>query len=497
MTDSGQALGDDVEYSGAACAIDDQLFMGIDVATETVRIGVYDGAGKKHAQSSGKLATLRRTGDGRLEQDAASWWPTTRDVVRRVTQELQAESMRLGSVSVAATSGTLTAVDHHYQPICPGLMYSDRRASDEAEMIERVFRTHDRQSRVEIAGDSALAKAAWLSKNIRHPNWRFAYPSELITSMLVGDRTPVDWSHALKTGYDVDKLEWPCELLDAIGIQRFRLPDVEAPSTLVGAIGRRMSSDTGLPVGCEVRLGMTDGCAAQIAAGATHVGDRLSVLGTTLVVKGVSADRCERPSSLIYCHRFPENRWLCGGASNTGAGGLGRWDGDLLRRDEEASAHGPADVIRWPLVGIGERFPFRNASAMAFEIGVPRNAVEEFRADLEGIAYVERLAHEHLSSLGLKTGDRIYSAGRAAESQPWAKIRASVMRTPVAIAVDAQSARGAAILASVGRAFKTIDDAVDAMVLEGSVVEPDLRESSRLEENYQLFVRVLDDKGYL
>jgi len=50
---------------------------------------------------------------------------------------------------------------------------------------------------------------------------------------------------------------------------------------------------------------MTDGCAAQIAAGALEVGSWNSVLGTTLVLKGVTRELIRDPAGVMYSHRSP------------------------------------------------------------------------------------------------------------------------------------------------------------------------------------------------
>ncbi len=50
---------------------------------------------------------------------------------------------------------------------------------------------------------------------------------------------------------------------------------------------------------------MTDGCAAQLGAGALGVGDWHSTLGTTLVLKGVSLEPVHDESGVVYSHRAP------------------------------------------------------------------------------------------------------------------------------------------------------------------------------------------------
>ena len=98
---------------------------------------------------------------------------------------------------------------------------------------------------------------------------------------------------------------------------------------------------------------MTDACAAQVAAGADRPGRFVSVLGTTLVVKGASHDRLDDPPSGLYSHRHPDGWWLPGGASNTGGGSLtSRFDRDALTDlDRRARGPGPVDHRLLPARG--------------------------------------------------------------------------------------------------------------------------------------------------
>ena len=70
--------------------------------------------------------------------------------------------------------------------------------------------------------------------------------------------------------------------------------------------------------------GATDGCAAQLGAGALSVGSWNSVLGTTLVLKGVTRELIRDPLGAVYSHKAPNGDWLPGGASSTGAGVISR-----------------------------------------------------------------------------------------------------------------------------------------------------------------------------
>ncbi|MFB9840722.1 carbohydrate kinase, partial [Actinoallomurus acaciae] len=81
---------------------------------------------------------------------------------------------------------------------------------------------------------------------------------------------------------------------------------------------------TGIRAGTPIVAGMTDGCAAQLGAGRLTPGSWNSVLGTTLLLKGVTREPLRDPYGVVYSHRAPDDVWLPGGASSTGAGAISR-----------------------------------------------------------------------------------------------------------------------------------------------------------------------------
>lgn len=248
---------------------------------------------------------------------------------------------------------------------------------------------------------------------------------------------------------------------------------------------------------------MTDGCTAQIAAGAVAEGATVGVLGTTLVLKAVSAGEITALDGVVYSHRAPDGRFWPGGASNVGAAAVTRgFPGmDLRTLDKQAEGHGPAHQVRYPLIGMGERFPFRSPDAVGFAVPLSGRAPEEsgldvYRAVLEGVAFVERLGLETLQSFGVRTGDhRVVGGGST--SQVWNAIRATVLGQPVRRTQNPQSAFGAAVLAASAIDDGELASTIDRMVHVVETVDPVADEVEPLEERYQLLCGELRRRGLL
>ena len=447
------------------------LVAGVDLATADVRVEVADGSGRVKAHAQVGLPRPVRSEPGRSEQDARAWWPAVAHCLRQATASVSPGD-RIVAVAVAATSGSVLLADKAGEPVGPALLYDDQRAPATARWAWLL----------DQPGAAEAASYAW-------------HASDLVVGRLLGDRPPTDWSHALKTGFDPGRGGWEAD--DAAADLR---PRVLPPTSLAGVVSHRAAAETGLPAGCQVRLGMTDGCAAQVAAGADRPGRFVTVVGTTLVVKGATEDRIDDPGAGVYSHRHPDGWWLPGGASNTGGGSLvSRFpEADLADLDRGATARGPAQAVCYPLSGQGERFPFAAPDATEIWTARPADALETYRAVLEGVAFVERLGYERLAALGAKAIPPLGTAGGGSRSPLWSAIRSTVLGVPVVRSPSADTAFGACVLAAVGTLHRTLSAATDSMVAAaGPPVEPVDAERRQLDENYGRFVEALTDRGWL
>ena len=445
------------------------LVAGIDLATADVRVAVAAGDGRVVARAAAPLASPHRPAPGVSEQDARSWWPAVARALREALAGVEGEVV---AVAVSATSGTVVLADGHGEPVGPALLYDDGRAPAPERW----------DTLLAGAGAGGLAAHAW-------------HASDLVVARLTGASPPTDWSHALKTGYDPGAGRWS----DAGAAGGMR-PDVASPASPAGAVCEKSAAATGLTTGCAVRLGMTDACAAQIAAGADRPGRFVSVVGTTLVVKGASEHRIDDPASGIYSHRHPDGWWLPGGASNTGGSSLtARFPKDeLAALDRQAAGRGPATTVCYPLRRAGERFPFASKDAEELWTGPAADRVDEYRAVLEGVAFVERLGYERLGRLGAPLHAPLRSAGAGSQSDVWAAIRATVLGVPITRPASADTAFGACVLAAAGTLHPTLAHATDAMVDQaGAAVEPVPAEGERLEASYRRFIEALTGRGWL
>ena len=481
--------------------------LGIDVGTQGARALVCDPRGRvlAHAEERFSSASVPPLPSGWFEQDPADWWKTTVRCLRRVARlmrEAGASVAGIAGISVTSTSGTVCAVDDRGVSLGRALMYNDQRAVAEAAEVNRVGAALREKMGYRFLASWALPKLLWLKRHSPEQFEAARYflsPTDFITGRLTGSFGVTDYSNALKTGYDLVDERWPDFIEAELDVPCERLPRVVPPGTVIGGVSRRAADEAGLEAGTPVLAGMTDGCASQMSTGAVAPGQWSSTLGTTLVVKGVSCALVRDPLGRVYCHRHPDGHWLPGGASNTGGECISRRF-DAARLDAlnaQVLGCAPTELIVYPLVRLGERFPFARPQAHGFMLGDAADEATRYTAHLEGVAYVERLAYEVLESLGAEVGDQIYSAGGATGSPAWLQLRADVLDKSILVPLIGGGAMGAAIVAAGGTAYDGIIPAARAMVSIAEQIEPRPDLQAPYEERYARFCEACRERGYL
>ncbi|GAB3991184.1 FGGY-family carbohydrate kinase [Nocardioides marmoraquaticus] len=477
-----------------------QATCGVDVGTSGVRAVVALADGTVVGTGSAALRS-HRTDDGRHEQDPRAWWEALTSATRAATD--QAGDAEVVAVAIDSTSGTILVQAADGGARGPALMYDDRRAADLADEADAVGRELWASLGHAIAPTWALPRVLWL---LRHGHVgatdTVVHQGDHLSGRLVGRPVATDTSQALKTGVDLRAADWSGDVLDRLGVPRRVLPDVVLPGTVLGTVSGPAARETGLPAGAEVRAGMTDGCAAQVATGALSHGSWSSALGTTLVLKGATAELVRDPAGAVYCHRHPDGGWLPGGASTSGAGVLGELlpDADLDSLTQRLLREGDPRLERatYPLVGRGERFPFLSDTAPSTG-PAPRDELERFASVCLGLALVERLAYDVLAGLGADTSGEVTLSGGATRNAWLNQLRADVLGRPAVLTSTTDAAFGMAVLAAAEPGGLTTTAA--RMVRHEQRLEPDpergVGRGAALAPAYDHFVSALVEGGWL
>jgi len=470
----------------------DDVFVGVDLGTGGARVAVCDSEGRMVAGASSRVCrTNLATEPGHSEQDPLEWRRALLDAVAETMRSVPA-GYHVAGVSVDSTSGTILPVDGTGSPLHNALMHNDVRASAQTARVNELLGGG-------FKATFALPKILWLMDELPElcTSARFIHATDYVTGLLTADTSMTDYSSAFKTGYDVERMAWPEAIETELGLSIERLPSVVPTATVIGETSGGLERETGLPSGTPVVAGCTDSVAAFYASGASSPGDWSSTLGTVLAVKGIATERVNDPLGRFYNHRHPDEYWLPGGASNSGAEGVSVLFGDDVQQlAERVNDVVPTSLIVYPLMRRGERLPFVDTTARGFIVGDLASRAELYAAYLEGLAFVERWVYELLETLGAPVAGCVYSTGGGALNDAWCSMRATVLGKQVARTEIPESAMGAAVLAAAGTAFGSVERAARAMVRISNRFDPDKSLTDRYDEKYARFRDEAARRGY-
>lgn len=409
------------------------LFLGLDFGTSGARAVVIDDSERVVARAHALY-------------DIRDWMSWVKALAWLVAELPKPTRHRLASIAIDATSSTVLLCDATNRPLTAPLLYNDDHAQAEAERIRALAPA----GHTAAVPTSSLAKLLWLRAQPGTARARYCTDqASWLAALLTGRPGISDYHNALKLGYDVEALHWP-EWMVPLGVKSL-LPRVVEPGATLGMVPLEVAVKLDIPDDCIVRAGTTDSIAAFMAAGANEVGEAVTSLGSTLVLKLLSGQRVEDADTGVYSHRYGK-RWLAGGASNTGGAVLRQFFDDkrLATLSEKIDPHAPSGLDYYPLPRPGERFPVNDPNLAPRLAPRPADDVQFLHGLLEGIARIEMQGYRRLTALGASPLKRVVTAGGGAKNEAWAAMRAAMLGVPVTAAKYAEAAYGAARLARLG-----------------------------------------------
>ncbi|VAW52294.1 Carbohydrate kinase, FGGY family [hydrothermal vent metagenome] len=429
----------------------DAAFLGIDIGTSGIRASCINSDAVEilthHIAFNAQLPV-----QGKNEQDPKTWLQLLDKLLLEISTKLQRlkyqyqHQYHIKSIAIDGTSSTLLACKKDGTPLSPALMYNDQQSLKQAETI-----SHFAPSKSAVHGaSSSLAKALNLLE--KHPNTEFfCHQADWLAASLTGTYGISDENNCLKLGYDSIKQQWPDWLhnnSENAVIPKTLLPQVIAPGQFIANVKADLIKKYQLAEDCAIVAGTTDSNAAVLATGANKIGDAVTSLGSTLVIKVFSDKPIFNPEYGIYSHRL-NNHWLVGGASNSG-GAVLLQHFTAAQLDEMTAQLNPeqtTDLDYYPLPATGERFPENNSNKKNITSPRPKSDVTFFQGLLEGIASIEANAYRKLEQLGVALPKRIFTSGGGSKNLAWKKIREQATGIKILNATHSEACYGSALLA--------------------------------------------------
>ncbi|PHS27541.1 MAG: carbohydrate kinase [Methylophaga sp.] len=414
-------------------------FIGIDLGTSGCRVIAIDDQSNIIATAQQSLL-INSTAHPKSEQDANYQWQGVLQALIQIISQCQDYTIQ--AIAVDATSGSILLANQQGEAISPIIMYNDARAIKQSEQIADIAPAESAAH----GSTSGLAKLLYLQQHNTIPaNAKLLHQADWINFKLGAPLAISDPNNALKTGYDPIKQCWPDWIASLT--DKSILPKIVAPGTVIATLSPSLCQTLKLSNTPNIIAGTTDSIAGLIATAANKLGDAVTSLGSTLVVKLISDKPLFIPKQGIYSHRLGD-KWLVGGASNSGGAVLKHYfDSQQLKQLSKQITLNCKPADYYPLLTAGERFPINDPMLQPRLTPRSTNDTEFLHGMLAGMAKIEQQAYQCLQDAGAVPVTSIRTVGGGAINQIWQAIRQQHIAVPFITAKYTEAAYGAALLA--------------------------------------------------
>ncbi len=492
--------------------------LGIDIGGTGVKAGVFTLGGGLVGSGYGEYKMIS-TVPGQAEHDAELWWQAAVKAIREACQSLATGQIR--AIGIGCTNG-LIAVDKQGKPIRPAIMLWDQRALPE---VERIMESLGAETVFSVTGNPlapgafSLPTILWLKHN-EPQSYAAAHklmvPGGYLVARLTGEFT-IDHSRASTTLlFDIRRRCWHQPFLEALEIDKDKLPRIVGCDEVVGAVTAEAARLTGLQPGTPVVGGCMDTIGASLGTGVLDEGQCFVIMGTAARVAGpLRSPRFD--SRFMNCTHVFDGCWQYIGAIN-GVGSALRWVRDTiaLKEHEEAerngqnvydlitgqaaqSPPGSKGLLFLPYLA-GERTPLWDpyARGVFFGVTLGHNRGDLFRSVLEGAAFAIRHVVELLESGSNLQIKELHIGGAAASSSVWNQIIASVLgKKVVSLTQSHTEVLGAALLAGVGlELYADYYQAVAETVVTGAPYIPDHEAHQAYNKLFPMYKQLYHDNKH-
>lgn len=494
-----------------------KYFAGIDAGTTGTSVIIFDEKGSIASSGYCEYQTKHPL-PGWVEQDMNQLWEGVSKASKEATKNFAGNLKDIKSIGLSSQRGSFVPINKDWEPLLDAIVWSDGRAVKETQWIKDHI---GREKYYNITGliPSSLwvyPKIKWLMENkaeIYQKTWKFVNGQEWILNKL-GSNKVFTVSSALNYNgmFDIKTLDWSDTLLEAINLDKNKLPPILDDLKIVGTISKKAEKLTGFLAGTPLAAGGGDQQCAALGSGVNREGMAELSMGTAAVMVAQIDDIKEINYDVdigvsFGSHAIP-GKWNMEGTAHSAGMALRWWRDtygqlekeigriididpyDLITLEASKAPIGCRGLIFFPYFN-GQATPHYHDNARGGLIGLTQihDRKHSARAVLEGIIYELRMTVEAMEEALGRSFDTIRLSGGGARSDFWVQMQADIYgRTVERLKVPECAAMGAAILGGVAAGeLKSIDSAVEKMIHTYDIVEPNLENHEIYTEIYEMF----------
>jgi L-xylulokinase len=463
--------------------------LGLDAGNTVIKAVLFDRTGRQLGVSKRDGASSTPA-PGHVERNLDELWSNTAAVIRECLEAAGASPNAIAAIGCAGHGNGLYLVDAAGNPLL-AIQSLDSRAAALAEELSadgNAERLHALCLQAPWPSQTPTL-LAWVRRHAPEIYARTAtafYCKDFVAFRLTGRRVS-DISDMSGAGLvRLPDCSYDPDLLEGYGIADAapKLPDLVAPTEIVGRVTAEAAAATGLREGTPVAGGLFDVVASALGSGAVKAGQASIIVGTWSINQ-VIAKEIIRDPRIFMASIFGPGRVMAIESSATSAANLEWYVRELVERGNHLDD--PFGVVNNRAAGVipAHDDPFYHPYLYGSRLGADRRAGfygiagwhhegHLLRALFEGVSFEHKRHVDVLRSAGLRFDGAILSGG-GARSPIWPQMFADVLDIPIGVAQCGETgALGAAIAAGVGAGFfADLETGVDAMVRRGDALVPD------------------------
>lgn len=435
------------------------LVAGIDAGTQSLKVVVYDPAGRQLIASASSPLDLASAADGSREQQPAAWVAALQACFRAIDSKVRS---RISALAVSGQQHGFVPVDAAGEVLAPAKLWCDTSTS--AECVQIMDALGGSARTIALAGNPILtgytaSKLPWTKTHRPQAYARLAtilLPHDYLNFVLTGQRF-CEYGDASGTGWlDVRTRTWSTELLRATDPERDLadcLPRIAAPEEVFD-IDPATAVALGLPATVKVAVGGGDNMMAAIGTGCVVPGRLAMSLGTSGTLFAYADTPVADPDGAWAAFCSSTGGWLplictmnCTVVTEqvASAFGFSTRDGDTHL---QATPPGADGLVMLPFLN-GERTPDLplGKGVLAGLDTTNMTPAHLYRAAMEGATYSLKYGYDAFVRAGMRF-DRIVLTGGGSNSAQWRQLVADVFGLPVDVPTQPEGAAfGAALQA--------------------------------------------------
>lgn len=463
------------------------LLVGVDVGTTNLKVLAIDPNTMELVAHAARPVDTNVPKPGYAEQNTEEIWQLLVTCMGELTTEVATAGRTIGALCFSTAMHSLLAIDEAGVPLTSALIWSDNRASQEAAMLRKDEGDLYRTIGVPIHPMLPLCKLVWFGRHqprLLKRAARWLSLKEYLWWKLTG-RYEIDYAMATATGlFDSRKAAWHRPALKLAGISLEQLSTPVNTTHIVPYAALPGRTIAGLEPGTLLVIGASDGCLANLGAGAVEPGITTITIGTSGAVRRTSVRPIRDAQSRLFSYPLYKHEtvataeqpnaekavhagsdlsdwYVVGGPTNNGANVL-EWVSEKLTKQDVPTVLANAATVPAGSEGLlflpylqGERAPLWDATARGsyHHLDWQHTQAHMVRAALEGVMFnlrqIELLLARHTGPTRV-----IHANGGFAQSEFWVQMMADVFGVPVRLNASNESgAIGAVLLAGLALSF--------------------------------------------